>query len=290
MITDTHSHLYGEEFAADIDDVLERARTAGVGRIFLPNINADSIAPMMALAAQHPGFLYPMIGLHPEDLGMTWQTVLPQMEALLQQPDHPFIAVGEVGLDYYWDRSLYEEQQEALKIQIGWAQKYDLPLMIHTRNAHREMVDVLKSQIATNKSSNNKSLNRKSSNRKLQGVFHCFGGTAEEAEELLRFGGFMLGIGGVVTYKKSNLPNVLKEVVPLTRIVLETDSPYLAPVPHRGKRNESAYITAVVDTLARIYDVSYDEVTQITTINAQNTFPKVQEKAVFDPKMRKNTL
>ena len=280
MITDTHSHLYGEEFAADIDDVLERARAAGVERIFLPNINADSIAPMMALAAQHPGFLYPMIGLHPEDLGTTWQTVLPQMEALLQQPDHPFIAVGEVGLDYYWDRSLYDEQQEALSIQIGWAQRYDLPLMIHTRNAHREMVDVLKSKI----------VNSKSLNSQFHGVFHCFGGTAEEAEELLSFEGFMLGIGGVVTYKKSNLPNVLKEVVPLTRIVLETDSPYLAPVPHRGKRNESAYITAVVDTLARIYDVSDDEVTQITTINAQNTFPKVQEKAVFDPKMRKNTL
>ena len=266
MLIDTHSHLYGVEFAEDIDAVLQRARAAGVGEIFLPNINAASVAPMLALTGKHPGFLYPMIGLHPEDIGHSWCEVLPRMEALLACPEHPFIAVGEVGLDYYWDRTLYEEQQEAFAIQVGWAQKYDLPLMIHTRDAHREMVNVLKGQIE----------NCKLSNCNLRGVFHCFGGTVDEAEELLDFPGFMLGIGGVVTYKKSPLPEVLKAVVPLDRIVLETDSPYLAPVPYRGKRNESAFVMEVVKKLADIYGCTVEEVTSITTRNALNTFPKAQ--------------
>ncbi|MBO4800865.1 MAG: TatD family hydrolase [Bacteroidaceae bacterium] len=255
MLIDTHSHLYGEEFSDDREDVLQRAQAAGVSKIFLPNINRESMEPMLQLAAAHPGFLYPMMGLHPEDLGEDWREVLAEMEQRLAQSNHPFIAIGEVGLDYYWDRSRYEEQQEALAIQIGWAVKYHLPLMIHTRSAHREMVDMI-------------------SNRTLTGVFHCFAGTADEAEELLRFDGFCLGIGGVVTFKKSSLPETLRAVVPLTRIVLETDSPYLAPVPHRGKRNESAYVLEVAHRVAEIYNVSVDEVTQITTQNALHTFPK----------------
>lgn len=263
---DTHSHLYGEEFAEDIDEVLERARAAGVDKIFLPNINAQSIAPMLALTDRHPGFLYPMIGLHPEDLGTTWQEVLPQMETLLEQPDHPFIAIGEIGLDYYWDRSLFHEQQEAFARQVQWAMKYELPLMIHTRSAHREIVDILKEQI----------VHHQPSGHHLSGVFHCFGGTADEAEELLGFDDFMLGIGGIVTFKKSPLPEVLRSVVPLTRIVLETDSPYLAPVPHRGKRNESAFIIEVVKRLAEIYDTDVAKVAEITSSNARKTFPKTQ--------------
>lgn len=273
MIIDTHSHLYGEEFADDIDEVLQRARAAGVGKIFLPNINAASVEPMMSLVRRHPGFLYPMMGLHPEDLGTDWREVLDQMEAQLAAPDHPFIAVGEVGLDYYWDRTLYDEQQEAFAIQVEWALKYNLPLMIHTRSAHREMVDVLKRQII-----NHPIINHQSSDHQLlHGVFHCFGGTSDEAEELLRFEGFMLGIGGVVTFKKSKLPDVLREAVPLERIVVETDSPYLAPVPYRGERNESAFVAAVIDKLSEIYHVESDEVCQITTRNALETFPKVQE-------------
>lgn len=258
MITDTHSHLYDEQFDADRDDVLERARAAGIGRIFLPNINAETIEPMLALARQHPGFLYPMIGLHPEDLGTTWRDVLPRMEALLQDEHHPFIAVGEVGLDYYWDRSQYEEQQEALAIQVEWAQKYGLPLMIHSRSAHRELVNVLK-------------------NCQLRGVFHCFSGSAEVAEELLAtFPDFMLGIGGVVTYKNSKLSEVLRRVVPIDRIVVETDSPYLSPVPYRGKRNETAYIIEVIRKLAEVYDVTPEEMAAKTTANALKTFPKCQ--------------
>lgn len=266
MLIDTHSHLYGVEFTEDIDAVLQRACAVGVGKIFLPNINAASAAPMLALAGKHPGYLYPMMGLHPEDIGHSWREVLPRMEALLSCPEHPFIAIGEVGLDYYWDRTLYEEQQEAFTIQVGWAQKYDLPLMIHTRDAHREMVNILKEI----------SVNSKWPNSNIRGVFHCFGGTADEAEELLSFPGFMLGIGGVLTYKKSSMPEVLKAVVPLDRIVLETDSPYLAPVPYRGKRNESAFVIEVVKKLADIYECTVEEVTSITTRNALNTFPKAQ--------------
>lgn len=266
MIIDTHSHLYDEDFAEDIDAVIERARAADVGKVFLPNINATTVEPMMALVRRYPDYLYPMIGLHPEDLSDDWRDVLEQMEQQLAAPNHPFIAVGEVGLDYYWDRSKYDEQQEAFAKQVDWAQRYELPLMIHTRSAHREMVDVLKRQI----------VNSKSSYRKSRGVFHCFGGSAEEAEELLGFDGFMLGIGGVVTYKKSKLPDVLRSTVPLERIVVETDSPYLSPVPFRGKRNESAYVCAVIDKLSEIYEVTSDKICAITTQNALQTFPKAQ--------------
>lgn len=272
IITDTHSHLYDGAFDADRNDVLDRARAAGIERIFLPNISADTVEPMMMLVRQHPGFLYPMIGLHPEDMGTTWRSVLPRMEELLQQPDHPFIAVGEVGLDYYWDRSLYDEQQEAFAIQVGWAQKYNLPLAIHSRSAHRELVNVMKQQMANSKSSDSTS-----SNSKLSGVFHCFSGSREVAEELLTtFPDFMLGIGGVVTYKNSKLPEVLRSVVPLDHIVVETDAPYLSPVPYRGKRNETAYIVEVVRVLADIYGATPDEIAEKTTENALKTFPKCQ--------------
>lgn len=265
-LIDTHSHIYGEEFTEDIDAVLMRARDADIAKIFLPNVNSESLQPMLDLAVRYQGFLYPMIGLHPEDLSDHWRDDLVQMEALLTQPDHPFIAVGEVGLDYYWDRSHYQEQQEAFAMQIEWAMKYNLPLMIHTRSAHRELVDILKTQIG----------NCKSSNSKLTGVFHCFGGSAEDADELLDFEGFMIGIGGVLTFKKSSLPEVLRSTVPLQRIVIETDDPYLAPVPHRGKRNEPAFIKEVVKRLSEIYDVTEAKVADITTKNALQTFPKAQ--------------
>ncbi len=276
MIIDTHSHLYGEEFADDLDEVLLRARTSGIDKIFLPNINADSVGPMLTLACQHPGFLYPMMGLHPEDLGTNWREVLVKMEAMLASPDNPFIAIGEVGLDYYWDRTLYAEQQEAFAIQVEWAMRFELPLMIHTRSAHREVVDVLRQIV-----------NCKSVNSKLCGAFHCFGGTADEARELLDFEGFMLGIGGVVTFKKSSLPEVLRQAVPLDRIVVETDAPYLAPVPYRGKRNESAYIIATIKKLAEIYDVSEQEICEITSRNAIQTFPKAGQPTLSAPKNKK---
>ena len=262
---DTHSHIYGEEFDADLDAVVLRAQAAGVGKIFLPNINAASVQRMLYVCQKYPGNCYPMIGLHPEDVDDDWQQTLADMERLLAEPHHPFIAVGEVGLDYYWDRSRYDEQQEVFGIQAGWALKYGLPLMIHTRNAHHEVVNVLHSVQRTN-----------GLGPTLSGVFHCFGGSSEEAEELLAFEHFMLGIGGIVTFKKSKLPDVLKQTVPIERIVVETDSPYLAPTPHRGKRNESAYVTLVIQQLAEIYGVTYREACEITTSNALQIFERVR--------------
>ena len=263
---DTHAHIYDEAFDADRDEVLARARAANINKVFLPNINASTVEPMLQLCRSNPGYCFPMLGLHPEDVREDWADVLDAMEPMLQQPDNPFIAIGEVGLDFYWDTTFAAQQREVFTRQVAWAAAYNLPLMIHTRNAHREVVDIVSRQI----------VNRKSSNSKLCGVFHCFGGTADEAEELLGFDGFMLGIGGVVTYKRSNLPDVLRQVVPLERIVTETDSPYLAPVPHRGKRNESAYVTDVIATLARIYERTPSEIAQITTENALKTFPKAR--------------
>ncbi len=254
---DSHSHIYGPEFKEDIDQVVHRAREVGVEKILLPNINAESIQPMLDLCERYAGYLYPMIGLHPTDLTEDYRSVLDDMERRLQG-DHPFIAVGEVGLDYYWDRSLYEEQKEAFEFQVRWAERYDLPLMIHARSAHRELVDIME----------------RHRNEGLRGVFHCFGGTLEEALELLTFPNFALGIGGVVTYKKSSLPEVLQHV-PLSRIVIETDSPYLAPVPYRGRRNESAYAIEVLKKLSLIYNVPEEEVSECTNANVMSIFSRL---------------
>lgn len=257
-LIDTHAHLYGEEFAEDVEAVIQRAREAGVDKIFLPNINAGTVEPMLRLCRCYPGCLYPMLGLHPTDLDGNYNAVLDDMENLLRG-HHPYIAVGEVGLDYYWDKTYYAEQQEAFRRQIDWALRYDLPLMIHSRAAHAELVEIMRSYAG----------------RGLRGVFHCFAGTPEEAEELLAFDGFMLGIGGVLTYKKSILPATLS-AVPLTRIVLETDAPYLAPVPCRGKRNESAWVRHTAEALSGIYKVTPEEVARITSANAEKVFGRAE--------------
>lgn len=258
-MTDTHSHIYGPEFAEDIEEVIARAKAAGVERILLPNINADSIEPMLTLCRQYPSFLYPMMGLHPTDLTSDYQQVLDQMEQRLVEADHPYVAVGEVGLDFYWDKSFYAEQQEAFRRQVEWAIAYQLPLMIHSRAAHRELVDILNEYRG----------------RELTGVFHCFGGSLEEARELLSFEGFVLGIGGVVTYKKSTLSEVLTHV-PLERIVLETDAPYLAPVPHRGKRNESSFLAETLRKVADIYQMEPREVEKYTNDTVKRIFMRVK--------------
>ncbi len=257
---DTHSHIYEASFSADREEVVGRARQAGVEYILLPNINAESIAPMLDLCRQYPGYCFPMLGLHPEDVVPdTYKQVLQDMERLLEAPDHPYIAIGEVGLDYYWDTSNAKEQEEAFRTQIEWAAKYSLPLSIHSRSAHRQLVAALNEY----------------RDEALSGVFHCFGGTAEEAQELLGFPNFVLGIGGVLTYKKSTLPEVLT-TVPLERIVLETDAPYLAPVPYRGKRNESAYVVEVLHKIAYIYNVSEQEAEDITNDNVKRIFQRVK--------------
>lgn len=259
-IIDTHAHLYGEEFTEDIDQVLERARENGVGKIFLPNIDESSIGEMNRLVEKYPGYLYPMMGLHPTDLTEDYQQVLRRMEELVAAPGHPYIGIGEVGLDYYWDDSMKKEQLAAFDFQVQLALKYDLPLMIHSRSAHADLVRVL--QVYREEP--------------LRGVFHSFVGTPDEAAELLSFEHFALGINGIVTFKKSDLPATLSAAVPVQRLVLETDSPYLAPVPWRGKRNESSYLPQVVRKLSEIYTLSEEEVIRYTTETALKIFDRVE--------------
>lgn len=259
-IIDTHAHLYGEEFTEDIDLVLERARENGVGKIFLPNIDEESIESMNRLVQKNPEYLYPMMGLHPTDLTDDYQKVLYHMEELVAAPDHPYIGIGEVGLDYYWDDSMKNEQLAAFDFQVQLALKYDLPLMIHSRSAHDDLVRVLNGYRG----------------EPLRGVFHSFVGTGDEAAELLSFEHFALGINGIVTFKKSDLPSTLSAVVPVQRLVLETDSPYLAPVPWRGKRNESSYLPHVVRKLSDIYGLDDSEIIRQTTETALKIFDRVK--------------
>lgn len=266
---DTHSHIYEPDFEEDREAVIQRAKDAGVGHIFMPNINTESIDRMLKLWQQHPDYLSPMLGLHPEDVKEDYHEVLHDMHQRLQAETHPFVAIGEIGLDYYWDRSFEAEQRDAFRTQVEWALELDLPLMIHCRAAHRDLVDIL--QTLTNTKSE-RTENAKRQNT-LRGVFHCFGGTKEEAEELLQFEHFALGIGGVLTYKKSTLPEVLQGV-PLERIVVETDAPYLAPVPHRGKRNEPSFARHTVLRLSEIYGTSEQKVMEQTNMNVKRIFTR----------------
>ena len=255
---DTHTHLFVEEFDTDRDAAVERAVEAGVTRLCLPCINITSIEPIKAMCEKHKGVCYPMIGLHPTDVKEDYKTQLSQMRNLLSCDDS-FIAVGEVGLDFYWDTTYREQQFEALEEQIAWAREFNLPLVIHSRSASDELYEVM----------------NKHRGESLRGIFHCFSGDADEARRLLSLEGFMLGIGGTLTYKKSILPAVLKEIVPLERIVLETDSPYLAPVPFRGRRNESAYVPQIAKFLSEIYNVSDKYIAEVTTANAESVFTKM---------------
>lgn len=256
MFIDTHTHLDGEEFAADRAEVMARAREAGVGKVFLPAIDIKSTEAILDVCRQYPGYAYPMVGLHPEEVRADWRDVLAQMKQYLK-PENRFIAIGEVGLDYYWSREFEQEQLDAFEEQVKWSVETRLPLMIHCRKGQNEMVQLL----------------RRYKNDLPGGVFHCFTGNEHEAEELLQFDRFVLGIGGVLTFKKSHLPEVLPAVVPLDRIVIETDSPYMAPVPMRGQRNESAYVKFVLQRLAEAYGVSDDTVADATTATAQRIFP-----------------
>ena len=262
---DTHCHLDGEEFRDDLEAVVTRAREAGVAAIGVPGINLDSCQTVLELCRRYPGYCYPMLGLHPEDVKADWKEVLERIKKSLTSHflDKPSgkaerspltsntIAIGEVGLDYYWSREFEKEQLEAFEEQVRWAVELQLPLMIHCRKAQNEMVAIIK----------------KYQHDLTGGVFHCFTGNEHEAEELLQFDKFVLGVGGVSTFKKSHLPEVLPAVVPLERIVLETDAPYMAPVPKRGERNEPAFVALVLKRLAEAYGVSEEEVAQKTNEN-----------------------
>ena len=251
LMIDTHSHIYGAEFDDDRDEVISRALASGVEKILLPNINEESISSMLGVAKAYPGVCYPMMGLHPEDVKEDWEQVLDRMEAQLGG----MVAVGECGLDFYWDSTYRNEQIEAFERQICWARDYDLPLVVHMRKAEPELLDAMDRHKADG----------------LRGIFHCFGGSRETAQRMLRHEGFTLGIGGVVTFKNSRLAETLKHV-PLDRIVLETDAPYLAPVPFRGKRNEPSYVAHVASFLSNIYNVSVKEVGDVTNATVKRLF------------------
>ena len=257
---DTHTHIDGTEFDADRAEVISRAKAAGVTKMFVPAIDLKSVDTVLRVCRDNSGYAYPMIGLHPEEVKEDWQEQLHAMRQMLQD-SHPFIAIGEVGLDYYWSREYADEQLEAFEEQVKWSIETRLPLMIHCRKAQNEMVALL----------------RKYKDQLPGGVFHCFTGNAHEAEELMTFPRFVLGIGGVSTFKSSHLREDLPAAVPLDRIVLETDSPYMAPVPLRGQRNESAFLPNVIKTLAASYGVSEDEVAQTTTRTALAVFPLARD-------------
>lgn len=256
---DTHTHLFVSEFDEDRKSVVQRAVEAGVTKLCLPSITEASLPAIMSMCEEYPDVCYPMIGLHPTELDDDYKDVLDRLYLRLKS-DNRYIAVGEVGIDLYWDNTRKKEQLDAFCTQIEWAAELGLPLAIHSRNAFNELYDVMESFRG----------------RGLTGVFHCFSGSEEEARKLLSFEGFYLGIGGVVTYKKSALPAVLGSV-PLDRILLETDSPYLPPVPFRGKRNESAYVPYIAEFLAGVYGTSVDEVARMTTANAKKLFFKLNE-------------
>ena len=256
---DTHTHIFCEEFGADRDAVVARAVAAGVTRLLLPAIDYHSMPAINKLCAEYPAVCYPMIGLHPTEINDDYKEQLSAIETALQGSDC-YVAIGETGLDFYWSNERRSEQFEVFDAHLQWARSTGLPLAIHSRSAFCELVDVME----THRSAG------------LTGVFHCFSGNVGEAEKLLSHDGFYLGIGGVLTFKNSGLDAVLASV-PLDRIVLETDSPYLAPVPHRGKRNESAYIPLIAARLAQIYGCTTDDVARITTRNAENLFPLIKK-------------
>lgn len=254
MIIDTHTHLDGEEFKEDLNEVITRAKAVGVSKVFIPAIDLNSIESIDKVCNIAPDFAFPMIGLHPEEVKADYVSVLETMKKQLLSTDK-YIAIGEIGLDFYWSREFENEQLLAFEEQVKWSIETRLPLMIHCRKAQNEMVKIM----------------RKYEKDLPGGVFHCFTGNEKEAAELLSFDNFVLGIGGVLTFKKSNLPETLK-TLPLDRIVLETDAPYMAPVPLRGKRNESSFLVHIVSKLAEVYGVSEEEIAAKTNATVKRIF------------------
>ena len=253
-LIDTHSHLFLEEFSEDLPQVIERARSAGITHIFMPNIDSTTIDSMLSVCNTYNDYCFPMIGLHPTSVNADYEKEL-EIVARELKSFNKYIAIGEVGMDLYWDKTFLKEQQIVLDKQINWALEYDLPVVIHCRDAFGYIYNVLEPY----------------KNTSLKGVFHSFTGTDDEAARILEFSGFLIGINGVVTFKKSRLPEVLTKI-PLEKIVLETDSPYLTPVPNRGKRNESAYVKDTLMKISEIYRMSPETVGSVTSENALKVF------------------
>lgn len=249
---DTHSHLYDEAFSQDMDLAVERSVHEGVSRIILPDIDSGSRRQMFDLAHRHPDHLYPCIGLHPTSVDADWKT---QMEKMEEFKDEPVVAIGEIGIDCYWSKEFLEQQKEAFRIQLETASRLGLPVIIHSRESTEIIINIIKEL----------------KHLELHGVFHAYSGSKETFRELERLGDWYVGIGGVLTYKKASIAETVKEI-PLERILLETDSPYLTPVPFRGKRNESGYVPYIAQKLAELTGREISEIAEVTTQNAQKLF------------------
>ena len=254
QLTDTHIHLYAEEFDSDRHTLMEAAKAAGVDKMLMPNIDLTSVDGMLKLADEFPGKCLAMMGLHPCYVDGNYRSQLDRIKIHLDQNPEKYIAVGEIGLDFHWDLTWKKEQEIAFREQCHWAAEKKLPISIHSRNSTAELIAILRD------------LNLSG----LTGVFHCFSGNINQADEIINMG-FYLGIGGVVTFKNSSLASIVREV-PAESILLETDAPYLAPTPHRGKRNEPAYLRLIADKIAEIKQLPVDKIAQITSLNAQKLF------------------
>jgi TatD DNase family protein len=252
MITDTHTHLYSSQFKEDQKEMMQRAKDAGVSRFFIPAIDSSYTESMLKLEEDYPLDVFLMMGLHPTSINENYKDELAHVKKWIDKKD--FYAIGEIGIDLYWDTSFLTQQQDAFRTQIKWAKEKNLPIVIHCRNAFDEIFEILEAEKGDD----------------LRGIFHCFTGTKEQALQAISYN-MKLGIGGVVTFKNGKIDTFLNEI-DIQHIVLETDAPYLAPTPYRGKRNESAYITNVIDKLVDIYGLSFKEISEITTQNAKTVF------------------
>ncbi|MDD2284106.1 MAG: TatD family hydrolase [Paludibacter sp.] len=250
---DTHAHIYAEEFDADRDAVIERAKAAGVEKIILPGIDSSSFGALLSLEEKYPGYCHAAIGLHPTSVKSDYQQELELVEFELKR--RTYIAIGEIGIDLYWDQTFVKEQILVFQQQLKWAVEYNKPVIIHVRNSFRETMQAMEPY----------------RNSGLKGVFHSFSGDFKEASEIIKFGGFLLGINGIITFRNSGLGSVVQQI-DIKHLVLETDAPYLTPVPYRGKRNESAFLSFTANHIAALYSMPYDAVIEQTTKNALNLF------------------
>lgn len=250
IFADTHTHLYLGEFDNDREDAVRRAIGSGVEYLFLPNIDSGSVGGMIELAEKFPGHCFPMMGLHPTSVKENYQEEIENVEKLLSLPGKKFCAIGEIGIDLYWSRKFEQEQVDAFNRQLDLADMHDLPVVIHTRNSFDIVAEIIEER----------------NDPAIRGVFHCFGGSLKQAEKAVSLG-FFLGIGGIITYKNSGLQQVVENIA-VEHLLLETDSPFLPPVPHRGQRNESAYIPLIAQKIAEIKKIDIAEVAEITTANA----------------------
>ena len=253
MLIDTHTHLYLSDFTSDIDSIITTCRNQNIEKFFLPNIDSSTVNDLLQLAANYPAVCYPMMGLHPCSVKENYKEELSKIEAELSS--NKFIAIGEIGIDLYWDKSTLEIQKEAFITQINWAKKWSLPIVIHARDSFDEIFEVLD----------------RHNDEKLSGIFHCFTGNEDQANKIIAYKGFKLGIGGVVTFKNAGLDKTLQSIA-LKHLVLETDAPYLSPVPFRGKKNTSENLIYIAEKLASVYSCSLEKIANQTTKNALEIF------------------